>query len=114
MVVLCNLKPRNMRGIKSNGMLLCASNDAHDCVEPLIPPEAASIGERVFFEADAASQPAPESPNKVPVLELCCISVFHTYMWPLHGKVLSPHVAPCYLLYLLVESRAHDGISADL
>jgi hypothetical protein len=29
-VVLCNLKPRNMRGVKSNGMLLCASNAAHD------------------------------------------------------------------------------------
>ncbi|KAK9840019.1 hypothetical protein WJX74_002190 [Apatococcus lobatus] len=64
-VVLCNLKPRNMRGIKSNGMLLCASNDAHDQVEPLVPPESAAIGERVFFEADAASQAAPESPNKV-------------------------------------------------
>lgn len=38
-VVLANLKPRNMRGIKSHGMLLCASNDAHDAVEPLRPPE---------------------------------------------------------------------------
>ena len=64
-VVLCNLKPRNMRGIKSNGMLLCASNDAHDRVEPLVPPEAAAIGERIFFQNDAASQPVPESPNKV-------------------------------------------------
>ena len=32
MVVLANLKPRNMCGIKSHGMLLCASNAAHDQV----------------------------------------------------------------------------------
>jgi tRNA-binding EMAP/Myf-like protein len=36
-VVLANLKPRNMRGIKSNGMLLCASNDAHDQVRARRP-----------------------------------------------------------------------------
>lgn len=48
-VVLCNLKPRNMRGIKSHGMLLCASNAAHDAVEPLEPPAAAAVGERVWF-----------------------------------------------------------------
>lgn len=48
-VVLCNLKPRNMRGIKSHGMLLCASNDAHDAVEPLDPPADAPVGERVWF-----------------------------------------------------------------
>ena len=51
-VVLCNLKPRNMRGIKSHGMLLCASNDAHDAVEPLCPPEGAAVGERVWFGED--------------------------------------------------------------
>lgn len=48
-IVLCNLKARNMRGIKSNGMVLCASNDAHDVVEPLAPPAEAPVGERVYF-----------------------------------------------------------------
>lgn len=48
-VVLCNLKPRNMVGVKSHGMLLCASNEAHDAVEPLSPPEGAVVGERVWF-----------------------------------------------------------------
>jgi tRNA-binding EMAP/Myf-like protein len=38
-----------MRGIKSHGMLLCASNAAHDAVEPLAPPEGAAVGERVWF-----------------------------------------------------------------
>lgn len=48
-VVLCNLQARNMRGIKSHGMLLCASNAGHDQVEPLDPPAAAAVGERVWF-----------------------------------------------------------------
>ena len=65
MIVLCNLKPRNMRGIKSHGMLMCASNAAHDSVEPLDPPAGAATGERVFFGEDGAAQPAAESPNKV-------------------------------------------------
>lgn len=52
MVVLCNLKARNMRGVKSNGMLLCASNDTHDVVEPLVVPEGAVVGERVYFGED--------------------------------------------------------------
>ena len=65
-MVLCNLKPRNMRGIKSNGMLLCASNDAHDIVELLMPPGDAKCGERVAYGDDeTATQPEPETANKV-------------------------------------------------
>jgi tRNA-binding EMAP/Myf-like protein len=50
-LVLCNLKPRNMRGIKSHGMVLAASNEEHTAVEPLAPPAGAAPGERVFFGA---------------------------------------------------------------
>lgn len=65
-MVLCNLKARNMRGIKSDGMLLCASNDTHEIVEPLMPPEDAMTGERVAYGDDeTATQPEPETPNKV-------------------------------------------------
>ena len=42
-VVICNLKARNMRGVKSHGMVLCASNEAHDVVEPLLPPAEAQV-----------------------------------------------------------------------
>lgn len=49
MIVLCNLKPRNMRGIKSCGMLLAASNEQHTEVEPLAPAEGAAPGSRVWF-----------------------------------------------------------------
>ena len=48
-VVLCNLKPRNMRGIKSFGMVLAASDAAHEVVEPIMPPAGATIGERIWF-----------------------------------------------------------------
>lgn len=64
-VILANLKPRNMRGIKSNGMLLCASNEEHTIVEPLFPPEGAAVGERVFFGEDGAEQPDAALPNQL-------------------------------------------------
>ena len=52
-----------MRGIKSNGMLLCASNDAHDVVEPLAPPEGATPGQRIVVPEDDV--PEPKSANQV-------------------------------------------------
>ncbi|KAB2600439.1 methionine--tRNA ligase [Pyrus ussuriensis x Pyrus communis] len=47
--VLCNLKPANMRGIKSEAMVLAASNSDHTTVELVEPPEGAQIGEKVTF-----------------------------------------------------------------
>jgi len=39
--VLANLKPRNMVGFKSHGMVLCASNDDHTAVKFVdVPPSA--------------------------------------------------------------------------
>lgn len=64
-LVLANLKPRNMRGIKSNGMVLCASNAEHTEVEPLSVPEGAAIGERVFFGEGSAEQGEAANPNQV-------------------------------------------------
>ncbi|EGC32685.1 hypothetical protein DICPUDRAFT_98810 [Dictyostelium purpureum] len=49
-LVLCNLKPANLKGIKSFGMVLCASNSDHTQVEFVEPPADAVIGERVVFE----------------------------------------------------------------
>lgn len=47
--VLCNLKPAAMRGIKSQAMVLAASNADHTVVELVTPPEGAAVGERVTF-----------------------------------------------------------------
>ena len=49
-VVLCNLKPRALKGITSAGMLLCVSNEGHNEVDPLRPPSGAAVGELITFE----------------------------------------------------------------
>uniref|UniRef100_A0A0D6R6T1 tRNA-binding domain-containing protein n=1 Tax=Araucaria cunninghamii TaxID=56994 RepID=A0A0D6R6T1_ARACU len=66
-VVLANLKPRNMRGVKSNGMLMAASDAAHENVELLTPPEGSVPGERIWFGSDeeSNSQSDAASPNQV-------------------------------------------------
>lgn len=66
-IVLANLKPRNMRGIKSNGMLMAASDASHENVELLTPPEGSVPGERVWFgsEEEKDRQSEPASPNQI-------------------------------------------------
>lgn len=69
-VVLCNLKPANLKGVRSEAMVLAASNQDHTQVELLTPPEGAKIGERVFFdefpgEPDAQLNPKKKSFEKV-------------------------------------------------
>ncbi|KAK4213815.1 hypothetical protein QBC37DRAFT_422408, partial [Rhypophila decipiens] len=57
-VVVCNLKPVKMRGIKSSAMVLAASpkikegeaDDHKGPVELVSPPADAKAGERVYFE----------------------------------------------------------------
>jgi len=61
-LVLCNLKARNLVGFPSHGMVMCASNDDHTKVEFAVPPEGAQIGERVMFEGHDGE---PEAENKV-------------------------------------------------
>lgn len=90
-MVLCNLKARNMRGIKSDGMLLCASNDTHELVEPLMPPGDVQPGERVAYGDDeTATQPEPETPNKAGYygvhIELCLSSNITQSTAPLHSS----------------------------
>ncbi|KAE8022768.1 hypothetical protein FH972_008543 [Carpinus fangiana] len=66
-VVLANLKPRNMRGVKSCGMLMAASDASHENVELLVPPEGSLTGERIWFgsENEKESQPAAATPNQI-------------------------------------------------
>lgn len=53
-----------MRGIKSHGMLLAASNEEHTAVEPLTPPPGAAPGERVWFGGES-EQPKAAEPNQL-------------------------------------------------
>ncbi|WFD33096.1 G4 quadruplex nucleic acid binding protein [Malassezia sp. CBS 17886] len=51
-VGICNLKPAAMRGIKSYGMLLCATSKLgrDGGVEPVAPPAGSEPGDRVYVE----------------------------------------------------------------
>lgn len=66
-MVLANLKPRNMRGVKSNGMLLAASDASHENVELLAPSDGSVPGERAWFgmETDKESQKDAATPNQL-------------------------------------------------
>jgi len=52
--VLCNMKPTNLRGIKSHAMVLCAQNDSG--LELLTPPAGAKAGALVRFEGFKPSE----------------------------------------------------------
>ncbi|XP_023026097.2 tyrosyl-tRNA synthetase [Leptinotarsa decemlineata] len=56
-VVLCNLKPAKMRGILSEGMVLCASVDEPKQVEILIPPSGSFPGQRVYIQNYESGNP---------------------------------------------------------
>ncbi|XP_020029563.1 tyrosine--tRNA ligase, cytoplasmic [Castor canadensis] len=69
-VVLCNLKPQKMRGVESQGMLLCASREGVSRqVEPLDPPSGSAPGERVFVKGYEKGQPDEELKPKKKVFE---------------------------------------------
>ncbi|PSR82368.1 hypothetical protein BD289DRAFT_371344 [Coniella lustricola] len=71
-VVVCNLKPVKMRGIKSCAMVLAASprlkegevDDHKGPVELVAPPEGAAAGERVFFEGFKGEPEKQLNPKK--------------------------------------------------
>lgn len=53
LIVICNLKPRNLVGFKSHGMVLCASKTLEDGstkVEFVDPPASANAGDRIVGE----------------------------------------------------------------
>jgi len=56
-VVLCNLKPAKMRGVESNGMVLCGSREDPKEVEPLAPPTGSKPGDKVVVEGYETGDP---------------------------------------------------------
>ncbi|VDK24416.1 unnamed protein product [Taenia asiatica] len=50
-IFVCNLKPVKMRGIESQGMLMCAA-DASDKIEPLVieSPTDLTLGDKVYVQ----------------------------------------------------------------
>lgn len=55
-----------MRGIESQGMLMCASNSEHTAVEPLVieGPVPPTLGDRVFVEGYLGEPDAQLNPKK--------------------------------------------------
>lgn len=60
-IVLANMKEKNLRGKKSQGMVMCASTTDHSQVEILLPPPTAKPGDDVVFEGLNASDPGPDT-----------------------------------------------------
>lgn len=65
LVAVCNLKPANMRGIKSFAMVLCATSKEgkEGGIELIQPPAGSKPGERVYFEG-------PEYENATPLSQM--------------------------------------------
>lgn len=70
-VVLANLKPKKMGGFASNGMVMCASNDAHDQVVLVEPPADAPIGSLITFEGLEAAPASSAQEKKKKIFEIC-------------------------------------------
>ena len=84
-LVLCNLPPRKMRGIMSNGMVLCASktnivvdsvsaSETTTCVVELLEPDSPERvvpGERVVITGQENSKPDPVLKPKEKIWEKC-------------------------------------------
>lgn len=66
LIVISNLKAKNLVGFKSHGMVLCAAktmDDTKEVVEFVEPPIDATIGETIIF--DGLPLPNPVAPNVV-------------------------------------------------
>jgi len=63
LIAVCNLKPANMRGVKSFAMVLCAtSKDGKEAgIELIQPPSGSKPGDRVYFEGEEFENANPLS-----------------------------------------------------
>jgi len=68
-LVLANLKARPLGGFKSEGMVLCASNKAHDVVKFVEVPADAPVGEAVHFDGLEGAPATPAQIAKKKILE---------------------------------------------
>lgn len=63
-VVICNLKPRNMRGILSEAMVMCAFTRNPETSQFIDPPPGSVIGEKITFEGYEGEPDAVLNPKK--------------------------------------------------
>ncbi|KAJ1951292.1 G4 quadruplex nucleic acid binding protein, partial [Linderina macrospora] len=68
-VLVCNLKPAAMRGIKSFAMVLCGTSPDGNTVEFVEPPAGSKPGDRVYFEGFEGQEPEPVLKPKQKIFE---------------------------------------------
>ncbi|KAJ2085550.1 G4 quadruplex nucleic acid binding protein [Coemansia sp. S142-1] len=68
-VLVCNLKPAAMRGVKSFAMVLCATSTDGNTVEFVEPPKGSKPGDRVYFEGYESGTPEEVLKPKQKVFE---------------------------------------------
>jgi len=67
-LVMCNLKPSKMRGVESQGMVMCAVNATDTELEVVTPPEGSRPGDVVAFpgfEGSSQGPPGQINPKKL-------------------------------------------------
>lgn len=63
-IVMCNLKPVKMRGIASQGMVMCSATEDNSKFEILDPPDGSVPGDRVSFEGYPGEPDKQLNPKK--------------------------------------------------
>ena len=108
-VVVGNMKARNMKGVKSHGMCLCASNEDSSKIEFVEAPSESCAGERLTFAGfDGPEQPPIHAENKVAKKKLwdkvkdgfnsdanSCVNWFGSVLIGINGPVKSPSLSKC-------------------
>ncbi|GKY95670.1 hypothetical protein MPSEU_000528000 [Mayamaea pseudoterrestris] len=101
LLVVANLKAKNLVGFKSHGMVLCAAatrEDGSDLVEFVEPPLDAPIGEVVSFQGLPAPQPATAAQVEKKKLFQACMDGMKTTddcqaAW--NGHIFTTSRGPC-------------------
>jgi methionyl-tRNA synthetase len=55
-IVCCNMKPSNFKGVNSEAMVICANGNDHSVVELVEPPQGSIVGERIACEGYNTAQ----------------------------------------------------------
>ncbi|KAI1789594.1 nucleic acid-binding protein [Ganoderma leucocontextum] len=71
LVGVCNLKPANMRGVKSFAMVLCATHkDGKDAgIELVQPPAGSKVGDQIYFDGFEDKEPLSQLNPKKKIFE---------------------------------------------
>nr|CCA17292.1 methionyltRNA synthetase of possible bacterial origi (ISS) putative [Albugo laibachii Nc14] len=75
-LALLNLKPVKLRGFKSYGMVLCASDEAHERVEFVEPPSDAEAGDRVVIDTENGDPLSAAQLKKQKVWEKASVDLY--------------------------------------